>query len=408
MTKRRLASKAAGSRPTIRMVRGPFASACAALAGVAIGVLPACSSSSAGQDPTAPVVKQYAANLDASYKDTVTQVKALKVAVDAFVASPSADGLAACQQAWLAAHQAYGEGEYSRFYGGPIDQSQGAMNEWPIDESFIDYTIQSPQGGIINDPIHYPQITAPILATADQRGSLENLSTGFHAIEFLLWGQRVDQAHGPGVRPYTDFVDGGTAANQDRRRVYLQTVTSMLVSDMSGMESQWDLTNSAGYGSQLVAGPSKDGLTAAFRGMSQMAISEVLYERLYDPFVSKDQKDEASCFSESTLNDLIANSLGIEDAYLGRYQTLAGATLQGPSMSDLVKAKNPSLDTQLRQELASVRAAIGAIPPPFDHAVLAPDTAPERMAVKAAVDTLQPLQGLFEQAAKTLGVVTNL
>jgi putative iron-regulated protein len=378
------------------------------LGAVGVTFIWACGSSAGPTDPTMSVVRQYAVNLDANYKDTIIQAQALKAAVDAFVAAPTADGLVACQQAWLAAMRWYGQGEYSRFYGGPIDQAQGGMNEWPIDESFIDYTVQNQNGGIINDPTDYPQLTTQILATADEKGGIENLSTGFHAIELLLWGQRPDPTQGPGTRPYTDYVDGGTAANQDRRRTYLQVVTSILLDDMRGMEAQWNLSDKTSYASQLLAGTPHDAMTKVYRGLSQMAISELLYERMDDPLVAQDQKDEESCFSESTLDDLVANALGIEDAYLGHYETLAGAVLQGPSISDLVKAMNPSLDSQVRQELALVRTTIGAIPPPFDHSVLAPATSPEHMAVQAAVDAFQPMQGLLDQAAKALGVVNNL
>lgn len=371
-------------------------------------LLTACGSGSGTPDPTPAVLHQYVVNLDANYKDAISQVQALKTAVDAFVAAPSADSLSACRQAWLSALPWYSKGEYSRFYGGPIDKAQGGMNEWPIDESFIDYTVQNPTGGIINDPTGYPQLTAPILAMADEKGSIENLSTGFHAIEFLLWGQRADQTQGAGMRPETDFVDGGTAANQDRRRTYLLVVTDMLLSDLRGMEAQWNLANKSSYASQLLASNAHDALSKVFRGLSTMAISELLYERLDDPFVAQDQKDEESCFSESTFDDLVANALGVENAYLGHYQTLAGAVLQGPSISDLVKAKNPALDAQMRQELAAARAAIAAIPPPFDHAVLAPPTSPEHIAVGAAVASLQPLQGLLDQAGQALGIVNNL
>ncbi len=380
-----------------------------ALGGVCVALIGACGQASpAKPDPAAQVVRQYAVNLDANYKDALTQIGALKSAVDAFVGTPSADGLAACQQAWLSAHQWFGQSEYSRFYGGPIDQAQGGMNEWPIDEAFIDYTVGNPQEGIINDLTTYPLITQQVLASADEKGGLENLSTGFHAIEFLLWGQRADQTQGPGTRPYTDYVDGGTSANQDRRRTYLQVVTSMLLDDMRGLEAEWDLTSKTSYGSQLLAGSPEDGLTKMYRGFSQMAISELFYERMYDPIVSQDQKDEESCFSESTLGDLIANALGDEDVYLGRYQTLLGSTLQGPSISDLVRAKSPAQDAQVRQQLAAVRAAIEAIPPPFDHSVLASPTSPENMAVQAAVAAYQPVQATLDAVAKTLGIANNL
>ena len=384
------------------VARCTLVAACTSLATGCFG------NSSSPPDPTPAVVHQYAVNLEATYKDSITLAQALKTAVDAFVAAPSAQGLVACQQAWLAAHQWYGQGEYSRFFGGPIDQTQGAINEWPIDETFIDYTTQTPNGGIINDPTTYPQLSVMVLATADEKGGLESLSTGFHAIEFLLWGERPDPTKGPGTRPYTDYVDGGTATNQGRRRTYLQTVTTMLVDALVGLDAQWDLTDPSSYASQLLAGDPHVALTDYFRGLSQMAISELLYERLDNPYVSQDKKDEESCFSETTLNDLVANELGVEDAYTGHYQTSAGVSMDGPSISDLVKAKDPALDMQLRMQLAAIRAAIGAIPPPFDHDVLAADSSPQRMAVKAAVDSLQPLQGLLDQAASDLSIVNNL
>lgn len=370
---------------------------------IALGCLFLVGACSANSVTPATVVQQYAVNLDTNYKDVITKLVVLKSSVDAFVAAPSADGLTAAQQAWLGARPAYGECEVSRFYAGPIDAAQGGMNEWPIDENFIDYTDGNLTGGIINDPTDYPMLTPEVLASSDEKGGIENLSTGFHAIEFLLWGQRLDQTEGPGTRPYTDYVDGGTAQNQDRRRQYLQVATGMLLDDMRALESQWDLGNPSSYGAQLVSGPPTDSLTKIYRGFSQMAISELFYERMYDPFVSKDRKDEESCFSENTLVDLEANALGVEDVYLGRYHAL-----QGAGISDLVKAKNPALDSEARKEIAAARAAIDAIPPPFDHAVLAPDGSPERNAVQAAVDSFSSLRTTLDDVATALGIINNL
>jgi putative iron-regulated protein len=356
-----------------------------------------------GAAARAAVVKQYAVNLDANYKDVITKLRALQVAVDAFVAAPSAAGFDAARQAWLDARPAWGECEYSRFYGGPIDDAQGRMNEWPIDETFIDYTFVNPTGGIINDRVSYPQITAQVLATADQKGGVENLSTGFHALEFLLWGQRTDLTQGPGTRPFTDYVDGGTAANQDRRRQYLQIATVMLVADMQGLEATWDLTNPTSYGATFVGAPPNTGLQRILRGLSNMTVAELQFERLSDPFITQDRKDEESCFSESTQVDLNANALGIEDVYLGRYGALAG-----PSISDLVKAKNPALDAAMRTQLTAMRTAIAAIPPPFDHAVIAPAGSEPRANVQAAIDSFGPLVDSMRQVAALLGVMLNL
>jgi putative iron-regulated protein len=372
-----------------------------------LALIPALVGGCGGASPTEQVVRRYALNLDANYKDVVAQLAALKAAVDQFVAGPSAAGQLAAQQAWLAARPVYAQAEISRFYGGPLDQAQGAMNEWPIDENFIDYTSANPNGGIINDPQDYPQLTPGVLAMSDEKGGLENLSTGFHAIELLLWGQRADQTQGPGTRPYTDFVDGGTAQHQDRRRTYLSAATELLLSNMQSVESQWDLSDQLSYASTLVAAAPLDSLAKITRGMTNLAVAELYYERLSDPYVTQARKDEESCFSEATDLDLKGNALGVENVYLGRYAGLS-QTLSGPSLSDLVKAKAPTLDGAIKQQLTMLRAALDAIPTPFDHSVLAPATSDAHLKVKAAIDAGAPLQGLFEQMVAALGVTVNI
>lgn len=370
-------------------------------------LLAACGSSDphapAAPEPEAQVVRQYAVNLEANYKDVIGGVEKLQNAVDGFVAAPSDAGLLAAREAWLATRPAYGESEVSRFYGGPMDELQAGMNEWPIDETFIDYTASTPTGGIINDVAGYPTIDEALLRNAAERGGIENISTGFHAIEFLLWGQRPDQTSGPGDRPYTDYVDGGTAANQDRRRAYLRTVVDILLSDMQTLDADWDLARGDSYGAKMVNGSAHDGLENLVRGFTSMAIGELLYERIMDPFITQDRKDEESCFSENTMADLKANAKGVENVYLGRY-----GDLHGPSVSDLVKAKNPQLDGVIRAQLTLVREAIDAIPEPFDHSVIAPATSDDNQKVRAAIDTLRPLQDQFRQMAPVLGISVNL
>lgn len=374
----------------------------ATLAGALLAV--ACGHGESAQpDLTADAVKHYAVLLDANYEDTISKMEAFKTSVDAFVASPSADGYDAMKQAWLEARIPYGQSEFSRFYGGPLDQAQGAMNEWPIDENYVDYTTGNPQGGIINDVTQYPEITGLVLTSLTGKGGTENLATGFHATEFLIWGQRPDQTAGPGERPYTDYVDNGTATNQDRRRTYLQTATTLLVEDMRAVEAEWHLDDPQSYVAGFVAAKPVDSLTKIYRGFSQMAISELYYERLSNPYRSKDRKDEESCFSESTLHDLVANAKGLENVYSGTYGSLKGA-----SLSDLIRAKDPKLDSDLKDQLAAIRKAIEAIPDPFDHAVLADPASAESQKVQAAIDACKPLTDLLDQGATALGIVNNL
>jgi putative iron-regulated protein len=354
-------------------------------------------------DATSAVVKQYAAMMRANAVDESAKLAALSDAVDAFVAAPSPVAFAAAQSAWLDTRFIYGEFEVTRFYGGPIDEVQGRVNEWPIDENFIDYTTGNPTGGIINDPQHYPQLTPAVLASSDERGGIENLSTGFHALEFLLWGQRPDQTAGPGERPYTDYVDGGTATNQDRRRTYLKAATDLLVSDLAGVAADWDVTDATSYAAGLVAQKPKDALELILRGWSNMTVSELYFERMNDPFLTQNRKDEESCFSESTSIDISGDIEGIYNVWLGHY-----GSLSGPGLMNLVDAKDHALAMTMMAQLSAARDAVNAIPPPFDHAVIAPAGTDAHDKVQAALDALAPLAATIRQIATTLGVTVNI
>jgi putative iron-regulated protein len=351
----------------------------------------------------ADVVRQYAVNLKANYQDVVLKLQDLQSAVATFIAAPTQDGLDAARAAWLAARPAYGQCEMSRFYGGPLDQAQGRMNEWPIDENFLDYTYDIPDGGIVNQPALYPVIDVDVLKSTDHMGGLENLPAGFHAIEFLLWGQRPSQADGPGMRPYTDYVDGGTAANQSRRRDYLKAATDLLLSDMQGLVAAWDLSDPLSYGSVMVAGDAHDGVQKIVRGLTDLHISELYYERLVDPYVTMDRKDEESCFSESTYTDLVANDKGVDDTFHGRYGALAG-----PSVKDLLVAVDPALADQIDQQIQATVLGIQAIPQPFDHTVIADPHSDDHKKLDAAVQAFWPMIELWRKMAIELGIVINI
>ena len=189
-----------------------------------------------------PVIDGYTAIVRAGYDDTLATARALKTAVDAFVAAPSPATLEAARTAWKAAREPYGQTEAFRFYDGPIDDPdtgpEGRINSWPLDEVYIDYVEGNATGGIINDPAMFPTLTKQAIADQNAVGGEENISTGYHAIEFLLWGQDMDP-NGPGARPYTDYVTGG-AANHDRRGQYLKLVAELLVDDLQAVVDAWE------------------------------------------------------------------------------------------------------------------------------------------------------------------------
>lgn len=184
------------------------------------------------------VVQHYATVVHANYSDVLTSAQTLQKTIAAFTSSPSAQGLEDAKKAWLAAREFYGQTEAFRFYSGPIDNEsgpEGRLNAWPLDESYIDSVLGKPKAGIVNNP--KVKITKANLAKLNERGGEENIAAGWHAIEFLLWGQ--DQSDtAPGQRSFEDYVDGKTP-NADRRRAFLTIATELLVDDLSFLVKAW-------------------------------------------------------------------------------------------------------------------------------------------------------------------------
>lgn len=358
------------------------------------------------------VVRTYATHVATNYSSALEKAKLLQTAIDSFVEAPSAEGLEAAKQAWKDARPVYELTEPYRFYGGPIDAEgtgpEGRINSWPLDEFFVDYVVDQPDAGLINRPDLFPEISKQTIADQNENGGEKNLSAGYHAIEFLLWGQDLnDPGHesDPGRRPYTDFVtgNGATASNQDRRRAYLKAVTDLLVDDLSGLVPAWDLSDPASYGAKMVSGDSKEAISNILKGLGSLAGGELSRERMNNAYTTKDQEEEHSCFSDNTTpTDIYYAAKGIENVYLGRFEND-----DGPGLDELVVAIDPSLDAKVKAQLTATLAAIEAIPAPFDQAILGTDDSDGRKKVKAAIESLDELALSIADVAAALGIKIN-
>lgn len=362
----------------------------------------ATSASAAVAPVTAPqVVAHYATLVHASYEDTLQGALALQQAVTAFTAQPSADTLAAARKAWLQARESYGQTEAFRFYGGPIDDEQGPegrINAWPMDESFVDGTRDKARAGLVNN--RKVALTKKTLAGYNERGGEENISTGWHAIEFLLWGQDVDEA-GPGARSFEDFVDG-KAPNADRRRQYLNVVTELLVDDLRSLVKAW-APGARNYRARFEKG-GNESLRKIFVGLGSLSRGELAGERLEVALASQDQEDEHSCFSDNTHRDVVANALGIQNVWLGQYRRSDGRTLSGPSLRDLVAARDAALAERTTQQIASSVAAAEAIQSPFDREITGGKDAPGRQRVQKTIASLVQQSKDLVDAANSVGI----
>ncbi|HEY8355844.1 MAG TPA: imelysin family protein [Ramlibacter sp.] len=350
----------------------------------------------------APVAAHYAALVHANYDDTLAAARTLQQAVAGFVQAPTPATLDTARKAWLAAREFYGQTEAFRFYGGPIDNDrgpEGRLNAWPLDEAYVDAVQGQPNAGLVND--RKVAITARSLAALNERGGEENIATGWHAIEFMLWGQDL-YADGPGRRSADDFVDG-KAPNADRRRRYLVTITQLLVDDLGTLVKAW----APGVKGNYRAGFEKGGRESVRRmlvGLGSLSRGELAGERLEVALNSQDQEDEHSCFSDNTHRDAATNALGIQNVWLGRYRRADGTVLQGASLRELVAAADPALAERLTNQLAASVAATAAIQAPFDREITGGRDAPGRQRVQKAIDSLTQQSKDLVAAAAAIGI----
>ena len=347
------------------------------------------------------VLQHYSSLVYANYSDSIAAAKQMQQAIDAFIANPSQATQDAARKAWLNAREFYGQTEAFRFYDGPIDNEdgpEGQINAWPMDESYVDYVVGDEKAGLINN--RSEAITKERLAELNEHDGEENISTGWHAIEFMLWGQDLND-NGPGARPFTDFIDG-KAPNADRRRQYLQVVTELLLEDLQSVADQWKPGVKDNFRAEFEKG-GEASLRKIFVGLGSLSRGELAGERLEVAMASRDQEDEHSCFSDNTHRDAVANAQGIQNVWLGSYKRLDGSELKGPGLRDWVAAHDKAVAEKTTLQIAKSVAAANAIPAPFDQAIQGARDSTARVKIQTTIDALTQQSKDLVEAAKAVG-----
>ncbi len=342
----------------------------------------------------ADVARAHASHVLAEYRATLGAAESMRAAIRALCGSPDEATLARARETWISAREIYGRTEAFRFGNGPIDTRQGGvetfLNAWPVDEAYIDVVEGSETGGIVANAAKYPALGRAILRLHNQRGGETNVCTGWHAIEFMLWGQDRSET-GPGTRPATDFVDGRTPF-ADRRREYLLEITDLLCEDLELLANAWR-ADQPNFRQRFEADPIL-AVKAMLTGAALLTGFEMAGERLAVAYETRDQEEEHSCFSDTTHIDFRSNIRGVDAVVRGR---------GGPGLLELVRAADPSRATSLDAALAAALLAVDAMPVPFDGAIRAADGTPQRAQLKAALDALETLGEELGRAGRTFG-----
>ena len=345
-------------------------------AGLCLAAVPALAESASKE-----VLKTYADIAQAGYADSLDTAKTLKLAVDAFLAQPTEDNLRAARAAWIAARIPYMQTEAYRFGNKIVDDWEGRVNSWPLDEGLIDYVAEaygteSPKNEfyaanvianssltIGGKKLDSAKITKALLSDELQEaGGVEaNVATGYHAVEFLLWGQDLNGiGPGNGARPASDFDPKNcTNGNCARRAEYLRAATALLIDDLAWMAAQWGQSGEARK--TIEEGSDEAGLTAIMTGLGSLSYGELAGERMKLGLMIHDPEEEHDCFSDNTHASHFFDALGIRNVYLGTYRRIDHRVVTGPSVSDLVKAKSPEIDAEVRAKLDATMEAVNAL-----------------------------------------------
>lgn len=382
---------------------------------------------SALAESKADVLVNYANIAEAKFADSVTTAKALQAAVNTLVAEPTEANLQAAKDAWLASRVPYQQTEVYRFGNAIVDDWEGKVNAWPLDEGLIDYVdgsyggpsdenglavlniIATPKFVLAGKDIDASHITPAFLSETlhEADGVESNVATGYHAVEFLLWGQDLNgHGTGAGARPASDYAKDAacTGDNCDRRAEYLTAATDLLVSDLEWMAAQWI---EGGAGRASVTADEDKGIVTMLTGMGSLSYGEQAGERMRLGLMLNDPEEEHDCFSDNTHNSHFYDGLGVQNVYLGAYTRIDGSKVEGASLSALVAAADADLANELGGKLEVTMAALGAMKAAADGG-MAYDSMLERGNEKGEALIMGGVNGLVDQTKSIERVVSVL
>tara|TARA_R110002012_G_scaffold7936_13_gene37068 strand:- start:25654 stop:26928 length:1275 start_codon:yes stop_codon:yes gene_type:complete len=351
------------------------------LFGLGLAAATAMTGTAAAEVTPEAVIAHYVDIAEAKYDDALSTAKLLDKAIEDLLASPTDEALQAAKSAWLSARVPYQQTEVYRFGNAIVDDWEGRVNAWPLDEGLIDYVdasygsdsdenslftanvIANPSIRINGKTVDAGAITPEFISgTLQEAGGIEaNVASGYHAIEFLLWGQDLN-GNGPGAgsRPVTDYsLENCTNGNCDRRREYLSAASDLLVTDLEEMAANWKAGGAARAALEEsgVAG----GLSTILTGMGSLSYGELAGERMKLGLLLGDPEEEHDCFSDNTHNSHRYDAVGIRTAYTGAYTRPDGTEMTGPSLADLLAEKDPAIAAELSADLDATVAAMEAM-----------------------------------------------
>ena len=373
------------------------------------------------------ILLNYSNIAEAKYKDALTLAKKMHRSIELFMKDPNESNFNKVKDSWLEARTVYQQTEVFRFGNPIVDDWEGKVNAWPLDEGLIDYVDNTNYYPTENDFSNFNVIAnkklkvegelvdASIINTNllssklhEIGGNEANVAIGYHAIEFLLWGQDLNGTKsGSGNRTYTDFdLNNCTNDNCDRRREYLIAASQLLIEDLQYIHSVW---SPKGKARQDLLNDQKNGLKRILIGMGSLSYGELAGERMKLGLMLHDPEEEHDCFSDNTHNSHYYNVVGINNVFLGKYKNLDGKVVTGPSISSLLGEVDYDLNKKTKKSIKNTLKSMKKIVKSANKGVtydmlIAEGNEKGNKLIQNAVDSLIKQSKNIELAAAALNI----
>jgi len=374
------------------------------------------------------IVDSYTKIAHATYQDSLLTAKSLRNAIDYFLSNPTTENLALAKSAWLASRIPYQQTEVFRFGNTIVDNWEGKVNAWPLDEGLIDYVQKT---GVVNEsenPLYAsnviannsifingkrvdatdinPKFLAEVLHEAE--GIEANVATGYHAIEFLLWGQDLNGNNsGNGIRPASDYdKENCTHSNCVRRAQYLKAAVDLLVQDLEEMVSYW---TDSGKATLMLKNNYSLAMSSILMGMGSLSYGELAGERMQLGLFLNDPEEEHDCFSDNTHNSHYYNQVGISNIYYANYKRINGNEINGYSLSDFIQNTNPKFSKVMDSKIQNATIALSNVRVRAENIesydqMIAKDNIEGNNTIQVAINALVDESKGFEELVKIIGL----
>ena len=373
------------------------------------------------------ILVNYSNIAEAKYKDALILAKEMHSSIEKFMNNTNESNFKDVKDSWLKARTIYQQTEVFRFGNPLVDDWEGKVNAWPLDEGLIDYVDNTNyypsendfsnfnviankklkvEGELIDASVINPKLLSNKLHEIG--GNEANVATGYHAIEFLLWGQDLNgNERGSGNRPYTDFdLEACTNDNCDRRREYLVAASQLLIEDLQYIQSVW---SPEGQARLDLLNDQKNGLKRILIGMGSLSYGELAGERMKLGLMLHDPEEEHDCFSDNTHNSHYYNVVGINNVFLGKYKSLDGKVVSGPSISSLLSEVDNGLNKKTKKSIKNTLKSMKKIVKSANKGVtydmlIAEGNEKGNQLIQNAVDSLIKQSKNIELAAAALNI----